>query len=50
MKWVGRKTNEWVLQQAGEEQQLLKKIRKRRQKWIGHVLCHEGLVKIRKGD
>ena len=35
-----------MLQQAGEEQQLLKKIRKRRQKWIGHVLCHEGLVKM----
>ena len=29
-----------------EEQQLLKKIRKRRQKWIGHVLRHEGLVKM----
>ena len=38
VKCMDRKTNEWVLQQAGEEQQLLKKIRKRRQKWIGYVL------------
>ena len=46
MKWVDRNTDEWVLQQVGEEQKLLKKIRKRRQKWIGHVLHHEGLVKM----
>ena len=46
VKWMDRKTNEWVLQQTGEKQQLLKKIRKRKQKWIGHVLLHEGLGKM----
>ena len=45
VKWVDRKTNEWVLQQTEEEQEFLK-IRKRRQKWIGHVLRYEGLVKM----
>ena len=41
--WTERKTNEWVLQQIGEEQ-LIKRIQGRKWKWIGYTLRHDSLM------
>ena len=45
VKWTDRKTNEWVLQQIGEEEQLIKRIQERKWKWIGHILRHDSLMR-----
>lgn len=45
VKWTDRRTNEWVLQQIGEKEQLIKIIQERKWKWIGHILRHDSLMR-----
>ena len=45
IKWVDRVKNEKVLEVVGEERSLWKKIVKRRDELVGHVMRHEGLLR-----
>lgn len=45
ISWTEHKTNEEVLEGIGEERTLLKIIRERQKKWIGHTLRGDNLVK-----
>jgi len=38
VSWTAKKTNLWVLQQAGVEQSLVQSIKERKLKYCGHVL------------
>ena len=42
VSWTERKTNDWVLQKAGTEAQLLQSIRKRKLSYYGHILRKKG--------
>ena len=42
VKWIDRRTNEWILEQIGEEKTMLKMIERRKKRWLGHVARHEG--------
>ena len=46
VRWIDRKTNDWVLQETREKRGLVQSIRKRKHQWIGHVLRHDGLLKV----
>ena len=43
--WKDRVTNEDVLRQVGESRKLLDTIRRRKNRWIGHILRHPGLFR-----
>jgi len=45
ISWTEHKTNEEVLERIGEERTMLKTIRERQKKWIGHTLRGDNLVK-----
>ena len=45
ISWTKHKTNEEVLERIGEERTMLKTIRERQKKWIGHTLRGDNLVK-----
>ena len=42
VSWTAKKTNLWVLQQAGVERSLLQLIKERKLKYCGHVLRKQG--------
>ena len=46
VRWIDQKTNNWVLQEAGEKRSLVQSKRKRKHQWLGHVLRHNGLLKV----
>ena len=46
VRWRDRKTNNWVLKEAGEKRSLVQSIRKIKHQWLGHVLRHDGLLKV----
>ena len=43
--WTARETNEAVLNRAGIERSLIKTVRRRQLKFLGHILRSEGLEK-----
>ena len=45
VKWTEKKTNAEVLKEAHVERSLLTSIKKRKHKWLGHIMRHEGLLK-----
>ena len=45
VKWTEKKTNAEVLKEANVERSLLTSIKKRKHKWLGHIMRHEGLLK-----
>jgi hypothetical protein len=45
ISWTEKITNVEVLKRVGEERLLMKTIRNRKKKWVGHVLRGEGLLK-----
>jgi hypothetical protein len=44
IRWIDRKTNEEVLREIGEKRQLMKQIKLRKGRWIGHILRHQCLL------
>jgi len=40
--WTQKKTNEWVLEAAGVERDLLNSIKRRKLSYFGHVMRREG--------
>src|ERR1700733_13483073 len=46
ISWTERKTNEEVLDMIGEVRKLMKTIRERQRKWIGHILRGESLLRM----
>ena len=45
IKWTDKLTNEEVLDIAGETRSLLKTIKNRQQKWMGHILRHDNMLR-----
>jgi hypothetical protein len=45
IKWTDKVSNERVLERVGEQRQLMKLLRIRKNIWIGHVLQGEGLMR-----
>jgi hypothetical protein len=45
IRWQEHRTNAQVLEQVNEERHLLKSIKQRRLRWVGHVLRHGGLLR-----
>jgi len=45
VKWTDKKTNEEVLNPVKEKKSLLSEIRKRKRRWIGHILRHEKMLR-----
>jgi hypothetical protein len=45
IKWTDKIRNEEVYRRIDEERTLLNNIEKRRTRWIGHTLRHNGFVK-----
>ena len=45
ISWTERKTNEEVLEKIGEERTLIRTIRVRQRKWIGHTLRGDSLLR-----
>ena len=45
VSWREHKTNEEILQKVGEERSLLKTIRERQRKWIGHIMRGDSLLR-----
>ena len=45
MKWTDKLTNAEVLDIAGETRRLLKPIKHRQQKWMGHILRHDNMLR-----
>jgi hypothetical protein len=45
ISWTGRVRNEEVLQRAEEERNILKKLKRKKANWIGHILRRNCLVK-----
>ena len=45
VSWKEHKTNEEILQKVGEERSLLKTIRERQRKWIGHIMRGDSLLR-----
>ena len=43
--WRDQVTNEDVLNKVGESRKLLDTIRRRKNRWIGHILRHPGLFR-----
>src|SRR3984885_8773904 len=46
ISWKERKTNEEVLEMIDKERKLMKTIRERQRKWIGHTLRGESLLRV----
>ena len=46
IRWVGKVTNEEVLKRIGEKRSLWRNLTNRRHRLVGHILRHEGLVKM----
>ena len=46
VSWVDRVTNEEILNRLGVKADLWNILTARRNKWVGHLLRHDGLVKI----
>lgn len=46
IRWVDKVTNEEVLKRIGEKRSLWRILTKRRDRLVGHILRHEGLVKM----
>jgi len=46
ISWMDRITNEEVLERISEEKLIWKYIVRRRNKWIGHIMRHDGLLKL----
>ena len=44
VKWTDKKTNAEVLNLVKEKKSLLSEMRKRKRKWIGHILRHENML------
>ena len=42
VKWIERKTNDWVMEKAGTEAQLLETIKKRKLTYFGHIMRKKG--------
>eukprot|EP00112_Aurelia_sp_Birch-Aquarium-sp1_P006420 Seg1709.10 transcript_id=Seg1709.10/GoldUCD/mRNA.D3Y31 product="hypothetical protein" protein_id=Seg1709.10/GoldUCD/D3Y31 len=45
IEWTDYKRNEDILNEIGEERQILKRIKGQQQRWIGHNLRHDTLLK-----
>ena len=45
VSWTEHKTNEEILETIGEERSLIRTIKSRQKKWIGHTLRGESLLK-----
>jgi len=45
VKWTDKKTTAEVFNLVKEEKSLLSDIRKRKRKWIGHILRHEKMLR-----
>src|SRR6218665_1564 len=45
VSWTEHKTNEEILKTIGEERSLIRTIKSRQKKWIGHTLRGESLLK-----
>src|SRR6218665_619794 len=45
VSWTEHKTNEEILETIGEERSLIRTIKTRQKKWIGHTLRGESLLK-----
>lgn len=43
--WIDRVSNREVLERVGEERNIWKTVKKRRNRMVGHLLRHEGLVR-----
>ena len=46
VKWINKLTNEEVLSRANESRRLMAHIKRRKSRWIGHILRHQNLLKI----
>ena len=46
IRWVDKITNEEVLRRVGEKISLWQHLTKRRDRLVGHILRHDGLVKL----
>ena len=46
IKWIDKITNKRVLEMVGEEKQIIVCIRKRRDRMVGHILRHGGMMKL----
>ena len=44
VKWTDKKTNAEVLNRVKEKKSLLAEIRRRKRRWIGHILRHENML------
>ena len=44
ISWVDKKINEEILNMVQENRKILNTIRRRKHKWMGHVLRHDGLL------
>jgi len=45
ISWTDHVRNEEVLLRVNEQRNILNEIRKRKDKWIGHILCRNCLLK-----
>ena len=45
VSWTEHKTNEEILETIGEERSLIRTLKTRQKKWIGHTLRGESLLK-----
>ena len=45
VRWTEHKTNEEILEMNGKERTLIRTIKTRQKKWIGHTLRKESLLK-----
>ena len=46
VKWTDKLTNEEVLSRVNESRGLMAHIKRRKSRWINHILRHENLLKI----
>ena len=46
VKWTDKLTNEEVLSRVNESRGLMAHMKRRKPRWIGHILHHESLLKI----
>ena len=47
LSWTDKKTNKEVLEMIGEERELLKAIRQRQLKFVGHIFREASIEKLR---
>jgi len=46
ISWLDKVTSEEVLGRVNEESQILNSIWQRKHRWSGHVLRHDGLIRV----